>query len=414
MKLEISKSNTIQYFLLYLAILTQRTPFWDVYGSNGDVFIILLCVGMCVLKRVRIPDTNLLGIGVLMGVLLAERFLVGGVGLNFMIHWLSRLLIVNVFYYYNSADAARKYVKLTYCMSVISLIFFVIAQINMDILTQILKPVLPGSNIHGMLLYSLKTSVAYRNNGIFNEPGIYQILLSTALFVLMFYPNLVGIDEKQRVKYIIVILITLVTGISTTGYVAAGIVIIGFVLYRQKFESLMKQRILLIAFIAIIVLAIDYQTRQSDSFLQAAVFNKMFDENMNMNLMVSTGQYRMYGIERDWKIFLQNPLGVGFDKYGLMRADVEAIGATNAGLIYMLATLGVVVTTVAILCQFGGLLLQRGSFMIKLVLLLIYVNTIMAQNNIVFVSFYILALICSNATDQSLQNRYILEGEIIE
>ena len=50
----------------------------------------------------------------------------------------------------------------------------------------------------GVLFYVYRAFEPFRNNGIFTEPGVYQIVLSAAIFVLLFNGKSLDISKKKK------------------------------------------------------------------------------------------------------------------------------------------------------------------------------------------------------------------------
>lgn len=72
--------------------------------------------------------------------------------------------------------------------------------------------------LHGMFLYSHRT-VDMRNVSIFTEPGIYQMVLNTAIFVLLFLRDkLVSFSDKKVGRALMILSCALLSTQSTTGY----------------------------------------------------------------------------------------------------------------------------------------------------------------------------------------------------
>lgn len=77
-----------------------------------------------------------------------------------------------------------------------------------------------------------------RNNGIFNEPGLYQMVLNTALYFTMFFPEQLKCGAKKQERYMLILIIAIVTCQSTTGYLSLGAIIVGYLMTKQKGKKL--------------------------------------------------------------------------------------------------------------------------------------------------------------------------------
>lgn len=90
---------------------------------------------------------------------------------------------------------------------------------------------------YGKVCYVYRGTLAdaqYRNNGIFSEPGRYQIVLNTAIYFLLMFPKLFSENMAKVYKYLVVLIITLLTTGSTNGYMGLGIVLLMFLLANKQ------------------------------------------------------------------------------------------------------------------------------------------------------------------------------------
>ena len=95
--------------------------------------------------------------------------------------------------------------------------------------------------VHGILLYTTSDWEPMRNVGIFTEPGIYQMILNTALCVLLFFADKVHIKEKTKKRYTVILVLTVLTTQSTTGYFAIAFLFLCSLLFDKSAHSGQKK-----------------------------------------------------------------------------------------------------------------------------------------------------------------------------
>lgn len=88
--------------------------------------------------------------------------------------------------------------------------------------------------LHGMFLYSHRT-VDMRNVSIFTEPGIYQMVLNTAIFVLLFLRDkLVSFSDKKVGRALMILSCALLSTQSTTGYISLCFIVLFYMFFEKK------------------------------------------------------------------------------------------------------------------------------------------------------------------------------------
>ena len=155
----------------------------------------------------------------------------------------------------------------------------------------------------------------HRNLGIFIEPGLYQIYLNMALFILLYS------GRKFRYKYIVVIvlLVALYSTKSTTGYIMGLLIISGQVFHT----NLSNKNILSPVFKGVVVvLAVAL-------VLKSEFFSGNIEEKFYGDQSMSYG-YRVNAFLVDYLIISENPLtGAGVGNYKeALETSVLAIDAS--------------------------------------------------------------------------------------
>lgn len=195
--------------------------------------------------------------------------------------------------------------------------------------------------LHGMFLYSHRT-VDMRNVSIFTEPGIYQMVLNTAIFVLLFLRDkLVSFSDKEVGRALVVLAFALLSTQSTTGYISICFIILFYLLFekRDTTEQNWKQKILIALFSILLFLMIDYMVRGSESFIQVSIISKLFSSKNKVSLDAS-GMARADLIFLALQSMVRHPFGVGYSNLGALM-NVESTGMAGAAIMQFGAAWGI-------------------------------------------------------------------------
>lgn len=143
----------------------------------------------------------------------------------------------------------------------------------------------------------------FRNFGIFYEPGIFQIYLNIALFYELFRENI-------KFKRVLLILITIITTMSTNGYITAILIIAVYgynILGKRDVSKKVKYLYLATIIIGFIIMII----MVSSGYIGERVFTK-FTETRDSGSTFDRLNAIVYAIEK----YISSPvLGVGFAGY---------------------------------------------------------------------------------------------------
>ncbi len=170
-----------------------------------------------------------------------------------------------------------------------------------------------------------------RNNSIFYEPGAYQIFLNTALFILFFVKT--NLRRNRQWLYILVLILTLATTRSTTGYLIFLVMLV-FVLTKSEILSGSGKAILA----SVILLAVAVLSAQ----FQKVIFEKIQDY-LDVADITDQSNLRSFDLLVDLEIIKKHVFGVGHKEYS---RQVSAIGkikegqATSNGVTMALAVYG--------------------------------------------------------------------------
>lgn len=407
MKLEVRKSSIIQYFLIYLLICFQGSMGFRTYYN---VFLIMTIVAAALVflrKRRSIPQHYLVFLTTLFLLLLFEiLFTDGGLELSSIISIMARFLIVMAAYYYDTELFADRFVKMVVFLAVISLFGFILSSTVPTILKALLTTRTEtvtnywrsyDVEYYGTFLYAFTNATA-RNIGIFHEPGLYQIVLNVALYILLFKRNALCITNRKWNIYCVVIIVTLVTTMSTTGLLGMIGLLVIYVLFAKEDNTLgPKLKYFLVFGLGIFGIYLFFA--DADSFINRYVLSKIM-QNGKIDFSSSTGNSRIMSMMSDLAIFRENIFGIGYLKYNAAFSENlidKTIADTSScvGFTQVLAILGILVFTLIVL-YYAFLIRRNMNGSEAIAFLFIFVNTGLGQPYIWFPALVVLLLFRKN------------------
>lgn len=155
-----------------------------------------------------------------------------------------------------------------------------------------------------------------RNNSIFFEPGAYQAFLNAALFMLFFVKT--NFDRKRQWGYILILVLTLVTTFSTTGYLIFLVMLVLVLIKSQILSGAGKA-----AFAGGLLLAAAGLSAQ----FQHVIFEKIHDY-LDVADITDQSNLRSFDLLVDLEIIKKHIFGVGYKEY---TKQVSAIGKIDLG-----------------------------------------------------------------------------------
>ena len=246
---KIKKIDLKQIYIFILIIITSGS----IYGSYiyYKQFIIVLFVSSLIINNRRKIEKKSLIIGVILSSLILLNYFtwMGNIDgyISLIIKIISILLLSNIIDY-------KKFIK--YYVYFFS-IYIYISLINYNILLNNWQSVVakvPIRNVWGTpmrptLMYTFTENEFYRNFGFFKEGGMYAIFLDIALIFSY------KIKQNKWILFSrIMFLFTIATTLSTTGIIAAFIIVIFYSLFSSKIKF---KNIVLMLLLFIILLLIE-------------------------------------------------------------------------------------------------------------------------------------------------------------
>lgn len=406
-KWRVSKTAIKQYFLLVVFMMIHGNRVLTLY--NDYILIGVLLIGLAtIVTRISVfGEKNILFLGVLtVCMFMVFVYTSGSLMISTILMLLSRFVIAFVAFGIDRENFVARFVRLVYLLACVSLVGLVITQTVPEILTSFLPKYVyyyispwSGQAVARPTYYALifqfrADGDISRNIGMFNEPGLYQIVLNTAIYFLLFHKNKCFFSDRKYKRYLMVLVVTLITAQSATGLIGFSIICMGYVFAENK-EYKWKT---LLAFIFIVSALIIYlYFSGTDSWLYRTVLNKLFSEDGSINLMGSTGKSRIVSMIADIQVFLHNPFGNGTQYYESVWRSylIEGLpdSSSPVGMTSSLAVYGIFPVFAIWFFYIRNKWVNRNNFSDWLVCILLIINTTLAQPQIFFPCFIVMVMV---------------------
>lgn len=397
----ISKSKIQGYLAIYFMLISNQSNFSEIYMTPYRTVIMagLLCVFLFTAKKGIKTYCTLFFVFLIMYALLI-RLSVGGIGIRIIAQFLVDILAAWLAVSINKQHFWERYVKTVVFLASISLMLWLLSILQINIWDQITPEINSlmsykvysdsityqeySFKLHGMFLYSHRT-VDMRNVSIFTEPGIYQMVLNTAIFVLLFLRDkLVSFSDKEVGRALVVLAFALLSTQSTTGYISICFIILFYLLFekRDTTEQNWKQKILIAMFSILLFLMIDYMVRGSESFIQVSIISKLFSGKNKVSLDAS-GMARADLIFLALQSMVRHPFGVGYSNLGALM-DVGNTGMAGAAIMQFGAAWGFLPLIVVAWWIFYPVLKFCRKRYVAVLYIFMYINTVLAQSDLFY------------------------------
>ena len=394
MKLKLNKKAMIQYFLIFLMLISQGSHLYSLNTYGMSMLILGVC-SLLIIRYKKIVTKNIVFMCLLLaGTVFFVRMLnSGGAGISVLTDYISKILIMYIAYSYDKEKFPYRFVRIVYVFAVISLVFYGISLISpmaVKSLTSFHRYTEEyKTTFHGLLLYVLREAEIDRNTGIYMEPGLYQIVLCTCLYLLLFYRKSIGLENRKRERYIFVLILTIISTKSTSGLLGMSFLITIYLITKKDGA---KRKIFALAALSLALLGINYSINPDKSIIMNNFVSKIMDESNQINLSASSGKYRMQVVEICMETIGNHPLGIGYDNT-LDILFAKYPGAAGAALAIDIMALGIFPILI-ILCEFlRQSFRNRQSVYNVIIFIFFYLNAALAQSSIFYPTLVIIAYI---------------------
>lgn len=408
MTIRINKETVFHYFLLYLLIIWQDAGIKLYFGTTRVETITLVVSGLCILQYARCRSKWMfLFSAVLLGNVVIVRFLTAGVGISYLMSSISGISIATVAVTFNSEKFAYRFVRIVSFFAAVSLLMWLFTLLFPEIFQRLslisyspysrrvyttaedyfLRPV----SYYGGLLYVARVgNDLTRNNGLFNEPGLYQMVLNTALFLVMFYPKQCSKNQKEQTGLTYLLILTIVTCQSTTGYLSLLMIIVAYMVVHKKTGSRIKIIRLIVG--AIILFAMDAITNGEESLLSTVIRSKINISSSGIEF-IGSGIHRVNTTLIVLGALLKSPWGIGFDRFEQLITLAGKTSSDGTALMVAFGSLGIQMLAVLIIFVAVPMVKRRTPFLLFVTALFMYINTTMGQSSIFYPALLVLCLV---------------------
>ena len=415
--MKISKEKWTHYFLIYLSLQFIGGRIFTYFGSN--MYGVALAIGIMVIvlhyPRYKFPECQnwiiLIGISLLFSFMLT----MGDLSARTCLSVISRFIVVWATVLWNKEEFSKRFIKVSAFLCGASLVTFFLMQILGYSFISKFFAYLPcvkstkGVPVsYGLFAFVFNVMDPYRNAGIFGEPGEMQIMVNLGLYFVLY--NSGDLENRSRIKYIVLFLVTMVTNLSTTGLFNTAIIVLAFVLGKYRNENKTVQKFLYVFLIAMVVYLLFFAGE--NSFMYSAVLNKI-TVNGKIDLSGSTGSARLLSFVLLSKVISSSPLslifGIGFRGMGRFSSEETALACS--GLISGLIMYGAITNILIYGKVFSLAIKKRVDWYESIALIFMVFNNGLSQPDIMAVAPVIVAvyLMCRtiNQDEESCMTRGI-------
>lgn len=396
------------YALLYLLLLIPGSCVISKYLNNTAPFYLVIALHILLLIfSPRFRNTYVLWIEALLLItFMFVRSHSGGAGSMTLLRLIAVLSITYLAIAMNKQMFMIRFVRIVVVFAVISVIFWAVFCIAPGLVnvwpattfwTQDMGTGQWAVSLHGkgLWLYSYLEVHPTRNCGLYTEPGVYQVVLNAALIVLLFFRDqLEGITSRQYAIYLSVIILTLLTCQSTTGYIAMLTIILFYLIASnsERKASSTRMAIIIGMILVLIVTFLDYAWRGVDSVLYQQVIYKFFGSSTGdqLDLSQGTGRARTGTIAVSIQSILNDPWGIGADKFDVLKNEYGR--ALVAGSFFAFPAQYGVLPWIIMLCMLAVPLFKRYKVLVSLLICIIFINTTLAQTFILYTGLIIFSV----------------------
>ena len=271
------------------------------------------------------------------------------------------------------------FIKISFFMSVASLLF-----------TYLLKPLLrfapflfvKVTNSAGISFYDAHICYVntaprfFRNYGIFREPGVFAIILCFSIALVLF-ANPESFSRKKTYIYIGVFAVALISTFSTTGYVAALMIVLTALISRNN-RTVSRGTILMIfVFVVLIAVYLFFFENMENPF-------EKFDSSSKS---YSSYEYRIETIINGISVSFMQPIGYGLQKgiSALQNANSLKTYHNTSTWISMSVYLGIPYFLLCAVAFFEFFRKKAGSMLLFLPFFLLLSGEALVYNSLIYV-----------------------------
>lgn len=339
------RTTILQYLLIYGVLLTGNSYLYSYFlEPYTSLFAVLLAALVIMFPKFwHFRDVVLVAFVLVLS--LVVRCFAGGAGVGVAMRYAMTLALIVVAIKIDNKMFLTRMVRLICALSIVSTVMYFV-RVAYPGLYSVLplyefasqgdyySMITAGRASYytkGLLLFCIRESET-RAISIFTEPGLYQGVLTAALFIMLFMFRDLKVGLRERSASVVILLLGIVTCGSTTGFIST-LILVGLYMISTNGRgrgSSLKRKLFLLCALGLCLLIVDYLIRGNQSILAVSFFDKLFNDTSN-------GAVRLDSVVASFELLFSNPLGVGFD-YVQQYKGALSVGA---GLFTTTAALGI-------------------------------------------------------------------------
>jgi len=393
-----SRKPWLNVILVYLLLFVSGSMRF-MQSSNAILVIgfIFSLVAWLIYSNRKVSDRFILYVVVFLVFLLVIHLYTGGsLSMTSVVATALKLVMAYMILKTVGSDFTDTYVMVVVTLAAISLFGYFSDTFNLLGGAVSVLPAVGDEGYEGFLyLFGFRTHID-RNNSIFYEPGAYQIFLNVALFIILFIDT--KFSRRTQWTFISILLVTLLTTFSTTGYlIFAGM--FGLFLMESTMISGKAKTILVGALVAVVLLF--------SAQFQEVIFEKV-EDLLDVQDITDSSNLRSFDALVDMEIFKRNVFGVGYNKYMKL---VSAIGliregqASSNGITKTLAIYGLPFSLFLFGTYFWALRRLFNSFVVSTVTFGLLLMFFVGESYYVFTPFCLTIIAGAFVYDRSRQKQ---------
>lgn len=345
--------NTIWHYLLIYAAISFGGMALPVVVGRDPFVLLTFFIGLFYIVTKETEGTNRYFFFLaILAFSLSLTFLGSDLSIGSVLSTLAAFIFTYGIIACDPKNILQRFLKVIFVISVLSMVLYVMTRfLGIDFFSPLFPHLLAqkaenlnsGYYGYGGFLYRWTFIHQDRNCGPFGEPGQYQGVLSVALYFAL-YRKQIFKNVKQQFLFITVFTLTLLTTLSTNGYI---VMIIAYVCYLLDpcTNNVIKRKV---RKLFLLMLGILLFTPLGKDFIQIAILNKFMGDR-GFTVEASTTGARTRGIFEMIDYIQANPsvlFGIGYDNLQKLNFD------TVSGLPKLLIAVGLLPFSVII----GGII----------------------------------------------------------
>lgn len=379
-----------QYVLIYCIAATSGSLLFVRNIKLFEYFIIGVFVLLTIYKKSNRLQYVWHILIILFVAVMFVHLLSGGIGIDSWLLYSCQILSVYCAFFVDKENFLNRYVKMVSVLAAISIVAWLMRFFVPNILDLLLRSRIELYNkshtytttYKGLLFftYSLDT----RNCGIYSEPGRYQAILQGALFIVLFCQKFVRFEKRKSIFATAVLILTILTSQSTTGYIMLLAMVVLFLFTRREnINAQMKKAIIVLVFLGATYLLYNLSKYGVNSILGRIVFGKFQDTDISD--MSSSGGARLRMIELCLNQIMLKPWGVG-----LIQTQGNIVAA---GVLRFLAAVGVIPGFLTMLWIFLPVKRTFSGYVELIAFLFIYLYLGLAQSYVFYSGLLVIPIV---------------------